>query len=142
MKNNIPRPTEEYSFGSWNHCHMEPRKKYLFLCYTVNVSNNMLLAFVNVLMWAPHTFHCRTRLLLVPLALRGGLGVSGSQVRVVKLTGSEGTPCKQLHIAWTLNTHTHTLILAYRDTIQIPIFNKGIVLELMKNCIYKELTFL
>lgn len=127
MKNNIPRPTEEYSFGFWNHCHTAPRKKNFCECSALNISFDHAAWDcwdVNVLL---HTFHCRTRLLLVPLALRGGLGVSGSQLRVVKLTGSEGTPCKQLHMAWTLNTHT--LILVYRDTIQIPILNKRIVLE-------------
>lgn len=32
----------------------------------------------------------------------GGLGGSGSQLKVVKLTASDGFPCKPLHIAWTL----------------------------------------
>lgn len=57
------------------------------------------------------TFHCRTRQFLVPLALRGGIGVSGSQLRVVKLAGSEGFPCKQLYMAWTLEVqNVHNII--------------------------------
>lgn len=39
---------------------------------------------------------------LVPLAFLGALGGSGSQLKVVKLTASDGLPCKQLHMAWTL----------------------------------------
>lgn len=39
---------------------------------------------------------------LVPLAFLGGLGGSGSQLKVVKLTASDGLPCKQLQMAWTL----------------------------------------
>lgn len=39
---------------------------------------------------------------LVPLAFLGALGGSGSALKVVKLTASDGLPCKQLHIAWTL----------------------------------------
>lgn len=56
-----------------------------------------------------YTFHCRTREFLVPLALRGGMGVSGSQLRVVKLAGSEGFPCKQLYTAWTLQVQMYTI---------------------------------
>lgn len=38
IKNNIPRPTEEYSFGFWNHCHTAPRKKNFCECSALNVS--------------------------------------------------------------------------------------------------------
>lgn len=48
------------------------------------------------------TFHWSTSVFLVPLAFLGGLGGSGSQLKVVKLTDSDGLPCKQLHMAWTL----------------------------------------
>lgn len=48
------------------------------------------------------TFHWSTREFLVPLAFLGALGGSGSQLSVVKLTASDGLPCKQLHMAWTL----------------------------------------
>ena len=48
------------------------------------------------------TFHWSTSVFLFPLAFLGGLGGSGSQFNVVKLTASDGLPCKQLHMAWTL----------------------------------------
>lgn len=48
------------------------------------------------------TFHWSTSVFLVPLAFLGGFGGSGSQLKVVKLTASDGLPCKQLQIAWTL----------------------------------------
>lgn len=48
------------------------------------------------------TFHWSTSVFLVPLAFLGGLGGSGSQLKVVKLTASDGLPSKQLHMAWTL----------------------------------------
>lgn len=48
------------------------------------------------------TFHWSTSVFLVPLAFLGGFGGSGSQLKVVKLTASDGLPCKQLQMAWTL----------------------------------------
>lgn len=48
------------------------------------------------------TFHWSTSVFLVPLAFLGVLGGSGSQLKVVKLTASDGFPCKRLHMAWTL----------------------------------------
>lgn len=49
-----------------------------------------------------YTFHCSRSVFLVPLAFLGAFGRSGSQLNVVKLTASEGLPCKQLQMAWTL----------------------------------------
>lgn len=59
------------------------------------------------------TFHVSTSVFLVPLAFLGGLGGSGSELNVVKLTASEGLPSKQLHAAWTLRdskTFTHSTL--------------------------------
>lgn len=54
------------------------------------------------------TFHWSTSVFLVPLAFLGELGGSGSQLKVVKLTASDGLPCKQLHMAWTLRKEEHS----------------------------------
>lgn len=48
------------------------------------------------------TFHWSTSVFLVPLAFLGALGRSGSLHEVVKLTASDGLPCKQLDMACTL----------------------------------------
>lgn len=64
--------------------------------------------------WGRSTFHCRVRALLVPLLFLGGLGVSGSQLRVVKLTGSETLPCKLLYMAWTLEGAKHPVYITSR----------------------------
>lgn len=48
------------------------------------------------------TFHCKVSEFLVRLAILGGLGMSGSQLKVVKVSASEGVPFIELYPAWTL----------------------------------------
>lgn len=48
------------------------------------------------------TFHCKVSEFLVRLAILGGLGMSGSQLKVVKLSVSEAVPFIELYSAWTL----------------------------------------
>lgn len=71
------------------------------------------------------TFHCKTRQFLVPLALRGGMGVSGSQLRVVKLVGSERFPCKQLYMAWTLKVKTYKIFFPFISKVIIEYHSKS-----------------
>lgn len=70
---------------------------YLFSTFKTVVLNPNSINHPNVF-----TFHWSMSVFLVPLAFLGGLGGSGSQLKVVKLTASDGLPCKQLHMAWTL----------------------------------------
>ena len=48
------------------------------------------------------TFHCKVSEFLVRLAILGGLGMSGSQLKVVKVSAAEGVPFIELYSAWTL----------------------------------------
>lgn len=48
------------------------------------------------------TFHCKVSELLLLCASFGGKGLSGAQLWVVKLTGSEQDPFTELYIAYTL----------------------------------------
>lgn len=48
------------------------------------------------------TFHCKVSEFLVRLAILGALGGSGSQLKVVKLSASEGIPLIELDSACTL----------------------------------------
>lgn len=75
-------------------------KCFLVFCHICDVASFLSSTLQTILL--VFTFHWSTSVFLVPLAFLGGFGGSGSQLKVVKLTASDGLPCKQLHMAWTL----------------------------------------
>lgn len=80
------------------------------------------------------TFHWSESVFLFPLAFLGGLGGSGSQLNVVKLTASDGLPSKQLHMAWTLrkskvfNQGFHRLLTEIKANRVVPTWHDSLSL--------------
>lgn len=55
------------------------------------------------------TFHCKVKELLVLCEALGGKGLSGAELWVVKLTGSEQDPLTELYVAYTLEQNWNGL---------------------------------